>query len=347
MGVARRGALVAAAAMALAAPVAAAQEPAAPAPAAPAAALTRVEIPSSVTVGHPITVRGRVTPAAGTLSLDYSPDGGTTWRSLGQNAPTAAGRFGLRAPLPGPGSVRVSLIAADGSVLAGEARYVRIVRPVDFTVKVMATENISGLPFTARGAVPGAARGEKAVIEGSVNGGRYRAIRRVAITRGRVSATFTPPSGGRWRFRLVAPARPGVDSGGSMASQSIQVFAKNPHRVPASAPHYLVQVIHETQLYYYQRGQLVRVLPVVFGKPSTPTPIGRFAVYSKTAGPGPAFGPLVLWYYRGYGIHGTNQEYLLSRSWRYYSHGCTRNYNDNIRWLWPQVPVGTPVINLR
>ena len=54
----------------------------------------------------------------------------------------------------------------------------------------------------------------------------------------------------------------------------------------------------------------------------------------------------MLWYHRGYGIHGTNQEYLLDDPVRYYSHGCTRNYNVNILWLWPRVPVGTPVVNL-
>ncbi len=124
------------------------------------------------------------------------------------------------------------------------------------------------------------------------------------------------------------------------------VFGSNPRGIPASASHYLVQEIGEFQLYYYEDGALRRVFPVVFGAPSTRTPVGRYAVYSKTAGPSAAFGPLVLWYHRGYGIHGTNQEYLLSRSWRYFSHGCTRNYNANIRWLWPRVPVGTPVLNL-
>jgi lipoprotein-anchoring transpeptidase ErfK/SrfK len=130
------------------------------------------------------------------------------------------------------------------------------------------------------------------------------------------------------------------------AAAAVPVFGANPHGVPASAPHYLVQAISETHLYYYQRGKLRRVLPVVFGKPSTPTPIGSFRVYSKTTGPSAAFGPLVLWYHRGYGIHGTNQEHLLALPPRYYSHGCTRNYNDNIRWLWPLVPVGTPVRNI-
>ena len=143
-----------------------------------------------------------------------------------------------------------------------------------------------------------------------------------------------------------AAARPGRDSGGAATTGRLRVFGANPHGVPASAPHYLVQKISEAQLYYYQRGRLRRVFPVVLGKASTPTPIGRYRVYSKTSGPSAAFGPRVLWYHRGYGIHGTNQEYLLSQASRYYSHGCTRNYNVNILWLWDRVPVGTPVLNL-
>ena len=53
----------------------------------------------------------------------------------------------------------------------------------------------------------------------------------------------------------------------------------------------------------------------------------------------------MLWYHRGCGIHGTNQEQLLARSRRYYSAGCTRNCEANILWLWPRVPIGTPVPN--
>lgn len=343
MKVGRRGAVLAALVMAAGAQSAIAQDPA-PAP----PALRDVEIPSSVLRGAAVKVTGRVAPkAAVPVALEYSADG-VAWQAIGSATSNAAGRFGVSATMPAPGSLRVSALGADGAAVASAGqRYVKVLRKVGFRVTVMETFNISGLPFRARGTVPGAAPGERALIEGSLNGRRYRPIARVRIAKGRVNAGFTPPAGGRWRFRLVAAARPGIDNGGSVASQSIQVFPKNPHRVPASAPHYLVQVIHETQLYYYQRGRLVRVLPVVFGKPSTPTPVGTFAVYSKTAGPGAAFGPLVLWYHRGYGIHGTNQEYLLSRTWRYYSHGCTRNYNVNIRWLWPQVPVGTPVVNMR
>jgi lipoprotein-anchoring transpeptidase ErfK/SrfK len=213
---------------------------------------------------------------------------------------------------------------------------------------VRATEyqQIAGHAFHATGRVAPAVAGEMGVIEGSVNGGKYRPLTRVALRSGKVRANVTPTRGGRWRFRLVVAPRPGVDSGGVGTAAAMTVAGVNPHDIPASAPNYLVQKIGEASLYYYQHGKLVRLFPVVFGKPSTPTPIGSFNVYSKTAGPSAAFGPLVLWYYRGYGIHGTNQEYLLAHSWRYYSHGCTRNYNANILWLWGRIPVGTPVRNI-
>ena len=88
------------------------------------------------------------------------------------------------------------------------------------------------------------------------------------------------------------------------------------------------------------------------GKIATATPRGDFTIINKVPYPNSyPGGPLSVFgtYWLGlskphYGIHGTNQEHLLSHSWRYYSHGCTRNYNANIRWLWPRVPVGTPVI---
>jgi lipoprotein-anchoring transpeptidase ErfK/SrfK len=154
------------------------------------------------------------------------------------------------------------------------------------------------------------------------------------------------PSGGGWRVLVEARGRKGFDVTGIGVSVPVWMYGRNPHGVPASSSHYIVQVLGERQMYYYEGGSLRRVFPVVFGKPSTPTPLGTFRVYSKTPGPGPAFGPLAMWYHRGYGIHGTNQEYLLTHKQRYYSLGCTRNYNDNIRWLYPRVPVGTPVRNI-
>jgi hypothetical protein len=301
--------------------------------------------PSSVEIGTRAAVSGRVAPKAAVPVLIERLEGGA-WAPLVTLRSRRNGTFAARLPLRRPGSLRASLQAPDGTLVSSRRRFVGVRRRVALRVRAIEYQQIAGHPLRATGHVRPAVKGETAVIEGSVNGGRFRALARVAAGSGKVRATFRPPRGGRWRFRLVAPPRPGIDSGGSASAAAMNVAGTNPHGVPESAPHYLVQKVSEASLYYYQRGVLVRLFPVVFGAPATPTPIGSFRVYSKTSGPSPAFGPLVLWYHRGYGIHGTNQEYLLARSWRYYSHGCTRNYNANILWLWGRIPVGTPVKNI-
>ncbi len=340
--------LAATAALAVPALATAADPPAAPAPAAAAPAGLHVATftaPTRVFVGRRATLKGRVAPAAAVPVVVEKLENGA-WVPVITIQSSAAGAFATTLAL-GPGSVRVSVQAPDGAIRPSRRISIAVVRRLTVAVTAAPLENISGRPFTVRGVALGATRGERVSLQGSRNGRPYRTIAKVPVRGGRVTATFTPPAGGRWRFRLVAAPTPGRDSGGAAAPTApMAVFGSNPHHIPKTASHYLVQELSQTQLYYYENGSLRRVFPVVFGKPSTPTPVGRFAVYSKTAGPSSAFGPLVLWYYRGYGIHGTDQEYLLSRTWRYYSHGCTRNYNANILWLWPRVPVGTPVLNL-
>jgi hypothetical protein len=301
--------------------------------------------PSAVELGERARISGRVAPKAAVPVLIERLEG-ATWTPLATVQSRRNGRFAATVPVRGPGSLRASLQSPAGAVVSGRRRFVGVRRRVALRVRATEYQQIAGHAFTATGRVSHSATGETAVLEGSVDGGRFRTLKRVAVRSGKVRTRFAPSRGGRWRFRLSAAPRPGVDSGGVAAATAMTVAGTNPHGVPESAPHYLVQKIGETSLYYYQHGKLVRLFPVVFGAPSTPTPIGSFRVYSKTSGPSSAFGPLVLWYHRGYGIHGTNQEYLLARSWRYYSHGCTRNYNANIIWLWGRVPVGTPVKNL-
>ena len=302
--------------------------------------------PSRVASGEPAEVSGRVVPAADvTVTVERLAQSG--WRAVARVRTGADGTFAAAVRVPGSTSLRAVVRAADGSVIAGPRRFIGVTRRVSLSVTAPLYAAIAGQPFAVRGAVVGGATGERAVVEGSVDGGPWRTLTGVRVKAGRIAGTVRPPSGGRWRFRLAVAPRPGRDSGGRSPATTMQVFGLNPHGVPASEPHYLVQAISEWQLYYYTSGRLQRVFPVVFGAPSTPSPIGSFRVYSKTTGPGPAFGPLVLWYHGNYGIHGTNEEHLLSRPSRYYSHGCTRNYNDNIRWLWPRIPVGTPVVNLR
>jgi lipoprotein-anchoring transpeptidase ErfK/SrfK len=300
--------------------------------------------PGAVVSGERVAVSGRVAPPVAVPLVVERLEGGA-WSPLATVRSSPDGRFASRLPLRRSGNLRVSVQAGDG-LASSRRRFVKVRRRVSLSVAAPPLESIAGRRFTARGAVVPSARGERVVLEGSVDGGPFRVIRRMPVRAGRVAATFTPPRGGSWRFRLSAAPRAGRDSGGAATTGPMRVLGANPHRVPASAEHYLVQRISEMQLYYYQRGRLRRVFPVVFGKPSTPTPVGRYRVYSKTNGPGPAFGPKALWYHRGYGIHGTNQEHLLSHRSRYYSAGCTRNYNVNILWLYERVPVGTPVLNL-
>ncbi len=301
--------------------------------------------PPSVLAGERARIEGRVAPAAAVpVVVERLRD--DAWVPVATVRSGPDGRFATRLRVSGPGNLRASVTAADGTVSSSRRRFVSVRRRVSLAVAAAPLESIAGRPFTARGAVPASTRGERVALEGSVDGGPFRVIARVPVRAGRVRATFTPPAGGVWRFRLSAAARPGRDSGGSATTGRMSVAGSNPHGVPASAEHYLVQKISEFRLYYYQRGRLRRVFPVVFGAPATPTPVGSYRVYSKTAGPRAAFGPRVLWYHRGYGIHGTDQEYLLAHATRYYSHGCTRNYNANILWLWDRVPVGTPVVNL-
>jgi lipoprotein-anchoring transpeptidase ErfK/SrfK len=319
---------------------------AAAAPAPEALRVAAFSAPARVAHGSAAEVRGVVAPAESvTVTVQRLAAGG--WRSVATIRTGADGVFRASVRLPGSASLRAVVRAGDGTMVAGPRRFVGVTRRVSLNVTAQRYAAIAGQPFQVRGTVVPAADGERVVLEGSVNGGGWRQLARPVVRAGRVAATVRPPRGGTWRFRLSAAPRPGVDAGGLSAARTMSVFAENPHGVPASASHYIVQALSEFRLYYYESGRLVRVFPVVFGKPSTPSPVGRFSVYSKTPGPGPAFGPYALWYHGNYGIHGTNEEFLLSRAWRYYSHGCTRNYNANIRWLYPRVPVGTPVINLR
>jgi lipoprotein-anchoring transpeptidase ErfK/SrfK len=101
--------------------------------------------------------------------------------------------------------------------------------------------------------------------------------------------------------------------------------------------------------------QLLAETAVVVGKPSTPTPLGRFYVNARIehTNAGGAYGPWIL-SLSGFSevldtfdgglpelaIHGTNQPGLIGQA---RSNGCIRIPNDVIRALADLVPLGTPV----
>ena len=116
----------------------------------------------------------------------------------------------------------------------------------------------------------------------------------------------------------------------------------------------LVVVRRRLRATLYERGHRIWRTPVGIGKPSTPTPAGRFWIREKfrTPGPGGLYGPVAFgssdysvlsdWPGGGIvGIHGTSEPSLIPGR---PSHGCIRVRNQAVRRLWRLMPVGTPLL---
>lgn len=131
--------------------------------------------------------------------------------------------------------------------------------------------------------------------------------------------------------------------------------------VPAKAASSKFIIINKAvnKLAYYENGSLKRIFKVGTGKSQTLTPEGKFKVVSKIVNRpyytghipgGDPRNPLGKRWLglnaRGtwgttYGIHGNNNPASIGG---YVSHGCIRMYNDEVAWLYNQVPLGTPVV---
>lgn len=102
----------------------------------------------------------------------------------------------------------------------------------------------------------------------------------------------------------------------------------------------IVIALGERRLYLFQNGQIIRSYPVAIGKPSTPTPVGNYAIRHKLMNPGGPFGTRWMSFKPHYGIHGTNRPELIGQA---VSHGCVRMYNRDVEELYNMVSVGVPV----
>jgi lipoprotein-anchoring transpeptidase ErfK/SrfK len=107
----------------------------------------------------------------------------------------------------------------------------------------------------------------------------------------------------------------------------------------------------EFKLYWVRDGVVVKTYPVAIGKPSTPTPARNWRIDEKyTYSDWGVYGPRRMRLYKqtgpnsfaytGYGIHGTNQEWVIGSM---ASHGCIRMFNADVLELYPQVPLYTMV----
>ena len=109
----------------------------------------------------------------------------------------------------------------------------------------------------------------------------------------------------------------------------------------------IVVDLSEQRIYAYQDGGLLRNVGVSTGLPGTPTVQGNYAVYVKyiaqtMSGPGYYLPdvPYVMYFYSGYGIHGT---YWHNNFGQPMSHGCVNLPTPEAEWFYNWAEVGTPV----
>lgn len=109
----------------------------------------------------------------------------------------------------------------------------------------------------------------------------------------------------------------------------------------------ILVVLSEQKVYAYENGVLLREFVVSTGLPATPTVRGDFHIYIKyeaqrMSGPGYDLPnvPWVMYFYRGYGLHGT---YWHENFGNPMSHGCVNMRTPEAEWLYNWAPVGTPV----
>lgn len=98
------------------------------------------------------------------------------------------------------------------------------------------------------------------------------------------------------------------------------------------------------QLTLFNGNDPIHQYPIGIGKSATPTPLGDYSIALKHMNPGGMLGTRWLGLnYDSYGIHGTNQPWLIGTMGNMISHGCIRMHNSNVEELFTLVKVGTPV----
>ena len=130
--------------------------------------------------------------------------------------------------------------------------------------------------------------------------------------------------------------------------------APTPAPAPPPAPpqtnagKWIEVILSQHKLIAWEGSTPVLTTIVAIGKPSTPTVKGTFRVYAKyryksMSGPGyyqPNV-PHTMFFYGGYGIHGTYWHRKFGQS---VSHGCVNVNLKDAAWLYDWTPTGTKVV---
>ncbi len=147
------------------------------------------------------------------------------------------------------------------------------------------------------------------------------------------------PSIGCWRG---GADNPGLLLGFVAGGQALAAPVAVPTPPPPPGPLSIIIDAGTRRMYLLSGNTVYMSWPVAVGTPSTPTPIGHWAIKTKAIWGG-AFGSRwmqlsIPW--GTYGIHGTNQPGSIGTR---ASHGCVRMLNRDVIQLYDLVQVGTPV----
>jgi hypothetical protein len=308
-----------------------------------APAIAATATPKAVVYGSRTLIRGKVSRPGVLVVLYRRTVGETVFRRIASFTASATGVFTFK-PAPVVATTYRLHYAGDEHWLSATTELTVKVKP-RIVLGASPQEFFLGGRTVLTGVVKPAHPGATVVLQRLLNGAwtDWRTLTLDASSR--FSSRVKPTSWGLRYFRVRMDADAEHATGLSPRLRVV-VDNPNPHHISILFRKFIVIDISECHLYYYETGRVMRRIDVVLGKPSTPTPRGQWAVYTKSINPGGPFGVYAMFYYRGYGIHGTNEPWLLSLWPRYFSHGCCRMSNANITWLWPRCPIGTPVRNV-
>lgn len=123
--------------------------------------------------------------------------------------------------------------------------------------------------------------------------------------------------------------------------------AENAPAAPTNSGKSILVSTEDQRIYAYEDGRLVHSHLTSTGRYETPTVLGDYKIYVKyvaddMSGPGyflPQV-PYTMYFYQGYGIHGT---YWHNSFGRRMSHGCVNLPTEEAKWFFDWASVGTPV----
>jgi len=153
----------------------------------------------------------------------------------------------------------------------------------------------------------------------------------------------------RWAAAVSAAVVVGVRAMGQQAT-AMQASAAE----TAPVKRVIVVSLEDRKLALVEDGQIKKVYTVAVGKPTTPSPTGKFTIarriknptYShdgKTVLPGPGNPVGTRWMglsVKGYGIHGTNESRSIGKA---ASHGCIRMARKDLEEMYEMVGLGDTV----